>query len=107
MPFTKHPFDYPINRLLMNVGLVLHSMLLYQPPILIPEDRRRFEKLAAEYLELDIAVEAELLRTYHFRWNRDGTLRTIHLVPHDKVRRTPGIKILREMFFSRNSQNIF
>lgn len=107
MPFTRNVLDYPINRLLMKVGMALHSVLQCHDPLFYPEERAQFEREVAEYLDLDAAVQAELLSRYWFQWSRHGILRSIKLVPHPKVRRTPGIRRLKELFFSKDAQKHF
>jgi len=52
-------------------------------------------------LDLDQAVADGLITQYRFRWDWRGLLRTIHLVPHPKVRRTPGIPRLKKIFLQR------
>ena len=99
MPFTKHPLDYEINRLLLRVGMALQSWLVHQPPVRDPKRRREIEARLTEEFGLERAIRAGLLLRYHFRWNRDGELRTIHLVPSNRVRRTPGLKAMRRIFF--------
>jgi hypothetical protein len=99
VPFSRHPLDYPINRLMLRVGMALQSWLVHQPPLRDQEKRRAVEAALTREFGLDEAVKAGLLRTYHFRWNRDGELRTIHLVPANRVRRTPGLKAMHQIFF--------
>jgi hypothetical protein len=101
VPFTKEPLDYPLNRLLLRVGIALQSWLLHQPPARNTADRERITRVIAEYFDLDQAIEDGLLRGYKVRFDRHGCISTIHLIPADKVRRTPGIKMLRKLFFER------
>lgn len=99
MPFTRHALDYPINRLMLKVGMALQSWLTHQPPVRDPMARREIEAALVVEFALDEAVSSGLLRCFHFRWNRDGELRTIHLVPSHRVRRTPGLKAMHQIFF--------
>jgi hypothetical protein len=101
MPFSRHPLDYPFNRLLLRVGLHFQICLAGQPPIHDRAERHHFEQRVAAALELDQAVRDELIRDYRFCWDWSGRLRRIHLVPHPKVRRTPGIADLKRTFFPR------
>lgn len=98
MPFTRDPLDYPINRLLLKVGMLLNTWLIYLPPVK-PSLRSKVEAEIAEDLELDKAIEIGLIKGYYFHWRRNNTLRTIHIVPDESVRRTPGIKDLKNLFF--------
>ena len=99
MPFSRHRLDYPINRLMLRVGMALQSWLVHQPPLRDKEKRREVEAALTWEFGLEAAVAAGLLRRYHFRWNRDGELRTIHLVPSNRVRQTPGLKAMHQIFF--------
>ena len=100
MPFTREIWDYPINRLLLRVGMALQTWLYDHDPVFGPKNRKSLERRIADYLDLDRAVDLGLLRSYHIRWNYDrGKIRTIHLIPHDKVRRTPGIAQIKKLFF--------
>jgi hypothetical protein len=100
MPFTRHPLDYPINRLLLRVGMWLQIWAAFIPPARDRELRRRLERGLAEFLELDQAVEVGLLKRYQFCWNPlTGRFRTIKLIPHPRYRRSPGIYRLHQIFF--------
>lgn len=101
MPFSRHPLDYPINRLLLRTGLYFQTFLFDLPPIRDRTERRLFEQRVAKALDLDQAVKDGLIVHYRFRWDWRGLLRTIHLVPHPKVRRTPGIHRLKQIFLRR------
>lgn len=102
MPFTRPPLDYPINQLLLKVGLGLQSWLSVLPVTRNDRERRIIERELVEYFQLEQAVKEGLLRTYRFIWDRYGQLRTIKLVPANQVRRTPGIRELRRLFFDQN-----
>jgi hypothetical protein len=100
MPFTKHPLQYPICRLLTIVGLAMQSWLRIQPAIRSRWRQQLFEEDLAEHFEFDRWIEEEVIKSYHFKWDRTGKLRKIRLVPHEKVRRTPGIARIKELFYS-------
>jgi hypothetical protein len=101
VPFSRDLWDYPLNRLLLRVGIALQSWLLHQPPALTEKERQRITRRIADYFELDQAIQDGLLRNYKVRFDRHGSIRTIHLIPTGKVRRTPGVKMLRKLFFAR------
>lgn len=100
MPFTKNPLEYPINRLIVKVGIALETWVSRQPPLQWP-NRKPFEKEVAKILGLDQAVSDGLIKEYKFKWKRAGYVKTIWLIPEDKVRRTPGIARFRELFLKR------
>jgi hypothetical protein len=87
--------------------MALHSILQCHDPLFTPEERTQYEREIAAFLGLDSAVQAGLLSRYWFQWSRYGILRNIKLVPHPKVRRTPGIKRIKELFFSKKSHEYF
>ena len=100
MPFTRHPLEYRINQLLLRVGMALQIELLRTPPIRDKDERRKWEQTKIIELGLDQAVEEGLITGYYFIWGRtNGQLRTIHVVPHPKYRRCPGILRMKELFF--------
>lgn len=98
MPFTRHPLDYPINRLLMGVGLWFRSLQPLLPILHTEEEQKAFNEGLAEVFELQKYVDAELLTGWYFYWT-DSELRRIHLVPHPRVRRTPGIERIKQLYF--------
>jgi hypothetical protein len=99
MPHTRHPFEYPINRLFIHVGMALQTWITRLPRAYTPEERAATEALIEERLSLPKAVELQLLKSYHFRWGSNGRVRTIKLVPDPKHRRCPGIAQLKDLFF--------
>jgi hypothetical protein len=101
VPFSRNLWDYPLTRLRLRVGIALQSWLLHQPPAHSQKDRERITWLITDYFDLDQAIKVGLLRDYKVRFDRHGSIRTIHLIPADKVRRTPGVKMLRKLFFER------
>lgn len=100
MPFTRNPLEYPINRLVVKVGMALNIWITHLPPVHWAE-KKPFEKRTAEYLGLDTAVMDGLIKKYKFKWKRNGQVKTIWVIPGDKVRRTPGLARLRELFLKR------
>ncbi|HYT41406.1 MAG TPA: hypothetical protein VEP90_03615 [Methylomirabilota bacterium] len=100
MPFSKNPLEYKINRLVVKVGMALDIWIVHQPPIHWTE-KKPFEKRIAEILGLDTAVMDGLIKKYTFKWRRNGQVKTIWLIPGDKVRRTPGLARFRELFLKR------
>lgn len=80
--------------------MLLHTWLIYLPPLKNRSQRKTVEEQLIEYLELDKAIEIGLIKGYYFHWRRNNTLRNIHIVPADSVRRTPGIKAIKDLFFN-------
>jgi hypothetical protein len=102
VPFTRHPLDYPINRLLLKVGMALQISLFAHPPIRDRAQQQQWEKEQAAQLGLEQAIKDELIVRYFFLWDRwNGQLKTIRLVPHPRHRRVPGIPRMKELFFRR------
>jgi hypothetical protein len=101
MPFTRNPLDYPINRLIVSVGMALKGWMSLIPAKHDPRDQQQFEQRFIDHFKLDQQIEDGLIRGYYFHWDRHGRLKRIHLVPSDKVRRTPGIARLTKLFLRR------
>ena len=99
MPFTRHPLEYPYNKLLYQVGLALNSWIPLLTRAITPQERQEAEELVARRLKLPQAIEEGLLKRYSILWGRNHRIYTIELVPDDRVRRTPGIRRLKELFF--------
>lgn len=97
MPFSRHPLDYEVNRLLLDAGMLLQVWKGTHSAIPRSE-RKAVQSEWAELLGLDRAIERGLLVKYRFRWNKQGELVSLWLQPHPKVRRCPGIKMMKELF---------
>jgi hypothetical protein len=99
MPRTRHAFDYPITRLFLHVGLSLQTWVRRLPRVPTPAERPALEAEVAERLSLPEAVDRGLLTRYRFHWSAEGRIWTIDLVPVSRLRKTPGLTRLRELFF--------
>lgn len=98
MPRTRLPLDYPVNRLILRVGLVLASWMPLETPCWDPAARQEYEGRLAAYLGLEQAITERLLTGYRFYWNDEGRVATARLVPHPRVRRQPGIAAMKRVF---------
>lgn len=98
MPRSRHPFDYPLTRFFLHVGLSLQTWVRRLPPVPV-EQQPATEAQIAERLGLPTAVEQGFLSRYRFHWNATGRVRTIDLIPVSRLRKTPGLTRLRELFF--------
>jgi hypothetical protein len=100
MPFTRNPLEYPINRLIVHVGMQLEIWIRTLPPVK-PNQRTTLKYKLVDYLGLEQAVRDGLIKKYRFKWRRCGQVKTIWLIPGDKVRRTPGLPRLRDLFLRK------
>jgi hypothetical protein len=100
MPFSKNPLEYPINKLILKVGMALNIWIGHLPPV-TDKERKPLELKLIAHLGLDTAKQEGLIKKYRFKWRRKGQIKTIWLVPGDKVRRTPGLARLRDLFLRR------
>lgn len=100
MPFTRNPLEYPINQLILKVGMALDIWIRHLPPVSSHERKLTRERIAT-HLGLDKAIEDGLIKEYIFKWSRYGQIKTIWIIPSNKVRRTPGLARFRELFLKR------
>lgn len=99
MPRTLECWDYPLCRLFLKVGIALQSYLKDLPRVQGREERIQLSRRIEAHLGLDEAVADGLLSRHRIRWTDDGHLQTIRLIPVRRLRDTPGLRMLRLMFF--------
>jgi hypothetical protein len=100
VPRTRHPLDYPITRLYLQIGLAAGSWLPLLPPVPKPE-RAATERRLARLLGIEQGIESGLITGYSFQWGRHGQLQELRLVPARRLRDTPGIRPLKKFLFGR------
>ena len=100
MPFTRNPLEYPINRLIVKIWLAFEAWIKHHPPLSVSE-RPEFEKRVIKHLGLDEAIESGLIKKYKIKYLKNRQVKTVWIVPGDKVRRTPGLTRLRDLFLKR------
>lgn len=96
---------YPIIRFYLRVGLTFKSIQDYLPVCKKKEDRKPVEDQLTRLLKLEEGVEDQLILRWKYRWDHRGRLKTIRLYPHPKVRRTPGIPMVKDLFFDQVEKN--